>query len=171
MPGLRLGYMIVPDALQDEIAMAKHATDISTSGLLQRAFDLYIRKGLWDRQIIHMKRIYDKRHAVIAGYLKNHEVPWIHYHLPQGGYNYWITMDPALNADELMWRLSKKGVAILSGSTFYHLQLKSSSFRLSIAAISEQEIETGLEILYKEIETMVKEGSAVKSGTMKSQVL
>ena len=171
MPGLRLGYMVVPEALQDEIALAKHATDISTSGLLQRAFDLYIRKGLWDRQIVLMKRIYDKRHAVTAHFLKSHEVPWIHYHLPQGGYNYWITMDAALNADELMWRLNKKGVAILSGSTFYHLQLKSSSFRLSIAAIDEKEIEAGLGIIFNEIEAMYHEMSGSKPGLMKSQVL
>lgn len=171
MPGLRLGYMVVPEALQDEIAMAKHATDISTSGLLQRAFDLYIRKGLWDRQIIQMKRIYDKRHAVMAHYLKTHEVPWIHYHLPQGGYNYWITMDPGLNADELMWRLNKKGVAILSGSTFYHLQLKSASFRISIAAVSENEIEAGMKLIFEEIEEMYREMSGSKPGLMKSQML
>jgi DNA-binding transcriptional MocR family regulator len=171
MPGLRLGYMIVPGALQDEIAMAKHATDISTSGLLQRAFDLYIRKGLWDRQIVHMKRIYDKRHAVMKEFLEDHQVSWIHYHLPQGGYNYWITMDGSLNADELMWRLNKKGVAILSGSAFYHLQLKSSSFRLSIASIAENEIQAGMTIIFSEIADMYQETTGQKLSNMKSQML
>jgi len=39
--------MVVPSSLKSYIIEAKHATDISTSGLIQRAFDLYIRKGMW----------------------------------------------------------------------------------------------------------------------------
>lgn len=171
MPGLRLGYMIVPSALSDEIAMAKHATDISTSGLLQRAFDLYIRRGLWDHQMMLMKKIYSRRHLAMSQFLKQHPLQGVQYQLPKGGYNYWLTMDNPFSADELTWRMQKKGVAILSGSIFYHLQVKSSSIRLSIAAITEKEIEQGMLLLFEEIEAMQNEKRQDKQPELKSRTL
>ncbi len=36
MPGLRIGFMIVPPALKNQILDAKQYTDVSTSGLIQR---------------------------------------------------------------------------------------------------------------------------------------
>jgi len=47
MPGLRLGFMVVPSSLKSYIIEAKHATDISTSGLIQRAFwPLYKKRNV-----------------------------------------------------------------------------------------------------------------------------
>ncbi|MDO9592814.1 MAG: PLP-dependent aminotransferase family protein [Erysipelotrichaceae bacterium] len=171
MPGLRLGFMIVPGALSDEIALAKHATDITTSGLLQRAFDLYIRKGLWDKQMTKMKKIYSRRHSAMTLFLAQNPMPGLHYQLPRGGYNYWLTMPLPHSADELTWRLQKKGVAILSGSVFYHLQVKSPSFRISIAAISEKEINKGMTLIFEEMHLMQKEIDGHSLVDMKFQIL
>ena len=37
MPGLRLGFMISPSNISGDILEAKHATDISTSGLIAKS--------------------------------------------------------------------------------------------------------------------------------------
>ena len=51
MPGVRIGFITLPNKLFKEIIKAKHTTDVSSSGYLQRAFDLYLRKGYWKTHI------------------------------------------------------------------------------------------------------------------------
>ncbi len=147
MPGLRLGFMIVPKPLADAIAIAKHSADISTSGLIQRAFDLYIRKGYWDSQMKHMNQIFTTRYEAMKKALETHTPKEVGYIIPSGGYNFWLTLPAGSNADELAWRLQDDGIGIVPGSVFFHTQIKSTSFRLSIAGLEAKEIENGVELM------------------------
>lgn len=152
MPGLRLGFMIVPSQLADAISMAKHSADISTSGLIQRSFDLYIRKGYWDSQMRVINQTFLKRFQAMKHALEKHCIEGVSYHIPSGGYNFWLTLPNGFNADELAWRLNTASVAIIPGSVFYHTQIKSSSFRLSLAGIDETDIEAGIMLIMKDIQ-------------------
>lgn len=156
MPGLRLGFMIVPTLLADAISMAKHSADISTSGLIQRTFDLYIRKGYWDTQMRVMNQTFLERFLAMKSALEVHCLPEVHYHVPSGGYNFWLTLPTGLNADELAWRLNSTSVAIIPGSVFYHTQIKSNSFRLSLAGIEASDIEPGIRLIMAAIEEWLK---------------
>lgn len=147
MPGLRLGFMIVPKPLADAIAIAKHSADISTSGLIQRAFDLYIRKGYWDNQMKLMNQIFTERYEAMKTALEKYTPSEVSYILPSGGYNFWLTLPTGSNADELAWRLQDEGIGIIPGSVFFHTQIKSASFRLSIAGLEADEIEKGIQMM------------------------
>lgn len=161
MPGLRLGFMIVPDSLTDAISMAKHSADISTSGLIQRAFDLYIRKGFWDRQMKVMNEIFKMRFTAMKSALEVHCPKEVSYFIPSGGYNFWLTLPQGYSADELAWRLSDLGIAIVPGSVFFHTQIKSPSFRLSIAGVEAEDIPEGIKRLMQAIELwMVSKGTS-----------
>ena len=46
LPGIRIGYLIPPRKFRENIQNSKINTDIATSSLMQRALDLYIRKGI-----------------------------------------------------------------------------------------------------------------------------
>lgn len=158
MPGLRLGFMIVPDALADAIGMAKHTADISTSGLIQRAFDLYIRKGFWDRQMRHMRDLFERRYARAKAIFDTLLPPGVSYIDPRGGYNFWITLPDGYSGDELAWKLSEHGIAVVAGSVFHHTQLKSTSFRVSIAGVEVEQIEEGLQLMIQELSTWLNSG-------------
>lgn len=171
MPGLRLGFMIVPSALTDEIAMAKHTADITTSGLIQRAFDLYIRKGYWDQQIERINKTFKKRFVIMSEALETCMPDWVQYDLPRGGFNFWLTMTNGLSADELCWRLSEKGISIVSGSVFYSMQNKSSSFRISIAGISTKDIHEGVKAIADELNEMNKSQTSARSSQKHQTIL
>ncbi len=57
MPGVRIGFVTLPNNLFKNIIKAKHTTDISSSGFLQRAFDLYLRGGYWKSHIKNTKKV------------------------------------------------------------------------------------------------------------------
>ncbi len=85
MPGVRIGFMIVPDSLFKDIVKAKHTTDISSSGFLQRAFDLYLRKGYWKEHISTIKKVYKYKYNTMIKELDRLKQYGISFVKPNGG--------------------------------------------------------------------------------------
>ncbi|HBC96929.1 MAG TPA: GntR family transcriptional regulator, partial [Clostridium sp.] len=74
LPGIRIGYLIPPRKFRENIQNSKINTDIATSSLMQRALDLYIRKGMWKDYIdmlnIKYRDMYMYMEKCIVKYLK-----------------------------------------------------------------------------------------------------
>lgn len=60
-PGLRLGWLVVPRALRDEVAAAKEAADLGTSVLEQWAFVRFLESGGLDRHLRRTRQTYRRR--------------------------------------------------------------------------------------------------------------
>ncbi|THA46610.1 PLP-dependent aminotransferase family protein [Streptomyces sp. A1136] len=66
-PGLRMGWMVVPDALLEEVLAAKGHTDWTSGALEQLTLAEFIRSGAYDRHVRGMRTRYRKRRdAVVA---------------------------------------------------------------------------------------------------------
>ncbi len=141
MPGLRLGFMAAPKRLGQELVVAKHITDISTSGLIQRAFDLYLRRGLWKKQINTMRRIFKERYDAAVEAIDLYLPQDCSYHKPEGGLNFWIEMPSFINADHFAEYAAENGIEIIPGSAFFFSQGKSNCFRISVAGVYLENID------------------------------
>lgn len=156
MPGLRLGFMIVPESLNQIILNAKQATDISTSGLIQKAFDVYLRNGNWERQLTHMKKIYHKRFEKMVESLNRYLPRSVHYYVPKGGILFWIELPKNKDSRLFFEWIKNKEVAIVPGDMFYYAERKSNAIRLSIAAVAEESIEEGVKKLSEFIQEFLR---------------
>ena len=146
MPGLRLGFMLVPAKLSNHLLEAKHTTDISTSGLIQRAFDLYIRKGYWDRHFTFMYSIYKERYEAMTAALEKflpHRITW---NKPGGGLNVWLNLPYGFPINSLVSQAAAKDVVFAPGRIFYSAAAPQAlnNIRLSFAAVSTSQIEEGI---------------------------
>lgn len=66
-PGLRMGWMVVPDALLEEVLAAKGHTDRTSGAVEQLTLAEFIRSGAYDRHVRGMRTRYRKRRdAVVA---------------------------------------------------------------------------------------------------------
>lgn len=157
MPGLRLGFMIVPEPLDILITNAKQATDISTSGLIQRAFDLYLRNGNWEKQLINMKKVYYRRFKKMIEMLDLYLPRTVKYYVPKGGILFWVELPKGLDSRELSNRLDSDLLIIVPGDVFFFREKKTSMFRISIAAVSTDEIEQGVIELSRNIAQFIKD--------------
>ncbi len=156
MPGLRLGFLVIPSKFHPQILAAKHASDISTSGLNQRAFDLYLRKGIWKNHIQFMKRVYEERFEIMANCLSEHIIPQgVSCTIPKGGLNFWLCLPDGYSSNELYSKCEQHSVLILPGSIFTTSQIESSCFRLSIAAAYPNEIRLGIKKISDIVERMI----------------
>lgn len=165
MPGLRLGFLVIPKRIYPEILAAKHSSDISTSGLNQRVFDLYLRKGIWKKHIDYMENIYKERFDVMKAcldeYLSDKEIK---YTLPEGGLNFWLSLPEIFSSNDLYEEAAKENILILPGSIFFTSQRESSSFRLSIASVYPKDIEKGIKDLSQIIDRFIKREYVQRKG-------
>lgn len=162
MPGLRLGFMIVPVNVHGEILEAKHTTDISTSGLIQRAFDMYIRKGYWDRHFRFMHEIYMERYLKTIKHLDENLPSGVSYVKPGGGLNIWLNMPYGFSTTTLFKHAAANDIVFAPGNIFYssNSPQKLNNIRLSFASVYTEQIEPGIKKLCSLIESQQqKQGS------------
>ncbi|SDY25867.1 MocR-like pyridoxine biosynthesis transcription factor PdxR [Tindallia californiensis] len=144
MPGLRLGYMIVPSKVYSTLVMAKQATDISTSGLLQRALERYFHHGKWDRNMKKLTNEYYKRFCAIKSILESDLSKEITCRIPSGGLNFWIELPKGVDASLLYSKVANKNIVFAPGRLFYLNKPVYERLRISIAAVSLNQIEIGM---------------------------
>ncbi|MCX7842072.1 MAG: PLP-dependent aminotransferase family protein [Clostridia bacterium] len=156
MPGLRLGFMVISSELKHKTLEAKHTTDISTSGLIQRAFDLYIRKGFWNTHLEFMYSIYKERYLELTNSLDKHLPNCVKYTKPGGGLNIWIEMPYGFPVNSLLKKAAANDIVFAPGRVFYSGNSPQSinNIRLSFAAVFREQIEPGISKLCEIIKSL-----------------
>jgi len=149
MPGLRLAFLIIPKRYFDDILLSKYMSDIFTDGLVQRVLDLYFREELWEEQINKLKETYQKRYEAMINALNKYLPQEAKFITPQGGLNFWLQLPQGLTAKKLYDKAFAAGVNIAPGTVFYYTQPQEDKVRLSIAAVTEEEIKEGIKRLGK----------------------
>ncbi|MCK8828154.1 PLP-dependent aminotransferase family protein [Natroniella acetigena] len=157
MPGLRLAFMIIPSSYCEDILVSKYLSDIFTDGLVQRVLDLYLRREDWQEQLNCLKEKYSQRYQVMITALKEYLPPNVDYIEPEGGLNLWLKLPQQVSATKLHKVLRKDGVNIAPGALFYHTKPHKNRIRLSIAAVTCQQIEEGIQQLGQRIREELKE--------------
>lgn len=148
MPGVRIGFLTLPNALFKEIIKAKHTTDITSSGFLQRAFDLYLRKGYWKNHIENIKRVYNEKYNIMTEELDKLTDYGISYIKPNGGLSIWVKLPKDVDSIELYNECSNRGLAVVPGNVFFiDSTLYSNYIRLSFGSVNNEDIIKGIKIL------------------------
>lgn len=71
-PGLRLGWLVVPEAFADEVATRKRTMDLGNPVLDQALLAEFIRRGDHDRQLRRCQRAYRERRDTLLAELARH---------------------------------------------------------------------------------------------------
>ena len=155
MPGLRIGFVIMPEALVEAFTRTKQTTDISSSGLMQRALELYFKNNKWEEHIDYMKKVYKERYDCMLGKLLELEDYGVELYKPGGGVCFWLRLPKGMSAQRLYEKCYKKGLLILPSPIFFpHLDVSKDRYiRLSFATCTITDIQKGTDILTECIKT------------------
>lgn len=145
MPGLRLGLMSIPPRLTESILSAKQSTDVSTFGLTQRAFELFIRSGDWAHQVAKVRQVFQERYATFLRVSEALLTPPLTLDKPAGGIHFWFQV-PVSAAESLYVEAARRGVLIVPGDHFFQQPGTEKYLRLSTASMDPAAIEQGLEL-------------------------
>lgn len=152
MPGLRLAFLTVPEKHADHLLAVKQNSDISTSGLTQRAFDLYLRKGIWHAHIESIRGLYHQRFQLTMRSIEAHMPSCVRVAAPRGGLSIWLTLPEGLSARKIADEARRREVLVTEGAAFFPRRAADRYLRISFATATEREIASGVRILGKLIE-------------------
>jgi DNA-binding transcriptional MocR family regulator len=137
-PGLRVGWMILPESAADELTEDASATYITPSLLSQAIAYEFITRGSFEPALRRMnEQMRLRRDAMLAALAKYFpDGTWTR---PEGGYFVWLQMPFEANMPEVLERA--KGVTAVLGSEF---SAPTSFVRLAYSYASPDEIEEGV---------------------------
>lgn len=142
-PGLRVAWLIGPQALIDSVTIAKQAVDLHTSTLTQHTALGLLRQPGWfrDHQATLGPWYRDRRDALAAG-LHRSFGDQLRFDLPEGGMFLWAELldHDDLDTTELLDAALDHGVAFVPGSAFAVATPLPRHLRLSFATASPEQL-------------------------------
>ena len=147
MPGLRLGYMVLPKTVSEKIAGLKASTDISTSGFTQRAFDMFLQTKGWERHKSDIAARFKAKYSLALSLAQKHLGRYFEISEPKGGLILWLKLKKGYDTDSLIKAFAEAGTAVSSGSFYSPASENTPYIALSFADIDENTMKTGFEIM------------------------
>ncbi len=149
-PGVRVGYLIGPKTLIDDIA--KRATNIyiSAGQVAQGIVHQFCVSGDIDRSIETVRTALGQRAEALAESLRR-RIPGVSFTEPDGGYFLWIDLPADVHVDRLAPAAAQRGVAVVKGSDFL-VEGGEHSLRLAFSAVGLDEIDEGVRRLAEAVE-------------------
>jgi GntR family transcriptional regulator/MocR family aminotransferase len=152
MPGLRVGFLVAEGPVFDGLVRLKHASDLSTSSLVQRALEAYVTVGRYQAHLRRTCQMFRRRRDAMTFAIKRYLPAGVHSDPPQGGLFHWVQLPDGMSADELLPLACAQGVNFAPGSGFFPDAARGADWmRLNFAAQPPEEIEEGIRRLAKAI--------------------
>jgi 2-aminoadipate transaminase len=156
VPGLRVGWIVAAKAMIETLALAKQATDLSSSMFTQAvAFEL-LEQGF---DHLHARTIvprYRERRDALCREASRQLREWFEWEVPVGGMFVWMrARDHAIDTDELYKFAVEEKVCFVPSSVFDFTGADRFAMRLNFTRNSPEIITEGIARLAKAIEAYV----------------
>ncbi|HEY9067953.1 MAG TPA: PLP-dependent aminotransferase family protein, partial [Burkholderiaceae bacterium] len=146
-PGLRLGYVIAPKAMQPKLLQAKQAADLHTPGFNQRVVHEVIRDGFLEHHVPTIRARYRSHRDAMRSALEAHMPAGCRWRVPVGGMFFWIELPEGIDATALLPQAVELGVAYVPGAAFFADSARANTLRLSFVTVPPAQIERGVALL------------------------
>jgi GntR family transcriptional regulator/MocR family aminotransferase len=156
-PGLRLGYVVAPDWLQESLVAAKWITDRHTSALEQAVMSDFVADGHFGRHLRRMQRVYGERRSALLDALHRQAGEGLSIFPSDAGLHLSALLPKDFDVDELVRRGTEAGVGLYSLAPFY-LKSAKPGLVFGYGACSVEDIEEGCRRLRALLRTLGRSG-------------
>jgi 2-aminoadipate transaminase len=153
-PGMRLGWVIAHEEIIQKLVIAKQSTDLCTPAFTQAIVAEFASRGLLQKNIDTVKRIYREKRQVMLDALeaKMPKIKGLTWTRPEGGLFLWVTLPEYMDADKLFYEAIERNVAFVIGSAFHCDAGGRNSMRLNFSFPTKEQIVEGVGRLARVIE-------------------
>jgi 2-aminoadipate transaminase len=139
-PGLRVGYFVLPSALESKLEALAVSTYITPALLGQATVFEFLRRGELEPNLDRVRPLLaGRRDAMLEGLER--ELPGARWSRPEGGYFVWLELAEGNDAAALLERADSAGVSFVPGSDFGGAP---NTARLAFSFVSPDEIREGV---------------------------
>jgi DNA-binding transcriptional MocR family regulator len=119
-PGIRVGYLILPERLARAVELAAASTYITPALVSQATVYEFLRHGHLARNVQLVRSLLGaRRDALLAALDDELGGTGARWNRPEGGYFLWLDLPPGSNARALLHAAEKVGVSFIAGPDFY----------------------------------------------------
>jgi 2-aminoadipate transaminase len=144
-PGMRLGWIVAPPDIMEQLVIAKQASDLHSNYLSQRIAYQYLDQQDIDHHIRTICRVYKTQCDLMIDIIRDTFPESVEYTKPEGGMFIWLTLPDGISSLEVFEKTLARGVAVLPGTPFYTDGGGGNTIRLNFSNSTEEKIKTGME--------------------------
>lgn len=148
-PAFRIGYVVAPTALIDELARLRRIIDRQGDPMLEFAVGQLFKNGDMKRHFRKALRTYHSRRDLFCDLLANELPEAIQFTKPDGGLAVWATFRPDIDPESLARQAEREGLSFASGLTHNPPGQRLNGTRLGFASSTETELAQSVLILRK----------------------
>lgn len=146
-PGLRLGWVVGPQALISKMVQAMQATNLHVSTFTQMVVHEVIRKGFLGEHIQLIRKVYGERRHIMTDAMAEHFPKGVKWTSPQGGLFLWVTVPEHVDTRDLLKEAVKHNVAFVPGTFFFPHGGGLNTMRLNFSNAQPDQIREGIKRL------------------------
>jgi DNA-binding transcriptional MocR family regulator len=162
VPGFRIGWALVPQALREKLVIASESSILCPSNFAQMSISSYLANQPWRDQISSFVELYRVRRDAMLETLDAYFPKSATWTRPQGGFYVWVTLPPEIDTKALMPKAIVAKVAYVPGTAFYADGLGSWSMRLSYCYPTPERIREGVKALAGVVEQEIQRRNSLK---------
>src|SRR5919112_1603477 len=151
-PGIRVGYLVGPQAIVKQIQTIATNTYISPNMVAQSIVNAFARSGRMDGAIATVKSALRERRDTLVAALER-ELPEARFTPPQGGYFMWVELPEGVKVAELEAAASERGVVFVKGTDFL-LEGGENTLRLAYSGVTPEQIDEGISRLAEAVRSL-----------------
>jgi 2-aminoadipate transaminase len=143
-PGLRVGWIVAPEAVIHKLVQLKQGADLHSSTFCQHVAYETARGGFLDRHIRRIRAVYSERRDAMLASAARHFPPGMKWTRPQGGLFLWATLPRGFDSARLLDEALAEKVAFVPGAPFFPLGGGAETMRLNFSYAPPERIEEGI---------------------------
>jgi 2-aminoadipate transaminase len=164
-PGLRVGYFVLPQRLEQELEAIAVSTYITPVLLAQATVAEFLRRALFEPGLERVRGLLRARRDTMLAAVDRFP-PGTSWSRPQGGYFLWLDLPAAIDVRELLQAAEAEGVTFVPGTDFFPGGAGGgSSARLAYSYVSPEEIATGMARLGELVAQRISSSAAASRAT------
>ena len=146
-PGLRVGFVVAPENVIEEIANLSRFIDCHGNTALEHAIAMLLQEGVIRRHLKKALNIYHERRDLFCRLLKEQLGDFVEFSIPQGGLAAWVRFNDKYPVLDIHQAARRRGLHI-SDTIFHDLNDKSvNAIRMGFASLNQSELEAALRSL------------------------
>lgn len=146
-PGLRLGWIIGPEELLDQIYACKQCLDLCPPVFDQYLALEFLTSGALERNLQKTVALYRHRRDLMISLLEKYMPEGVSWTRPEGGLFLWLTLPEGIDTVAMYDEALAAKVAYVAGSFFYTDDSHANTMRLNYTFVPEERIEPGIKLL------------------------
>ena len=141
-PGIRVGYLVGPQAVIKQIQGIATNTYISPNMVAQSIVNQFARSGRMDGAIATVKDALRERRDTLVSALAR-ELPEARFSPPSGGYFMWVELPEGVRVADLEVAAKEREVLFVKGTDFL-LEGGENTLRLAYSGVTPEQIDEGV---------------------------